>query len=166
MITNYCIQHLLREAKRVMSKGINPYNKVMKQNVPPYIKYKVESSYGIWNWIVDGLTNYFNFNGRARRKAFWYFSLANITFLMTAKFAQAAHIMPSELTGLVEIISLALIIPMASVTVRRLHDVGRSGFMQLIVLIPILGLFILIYFLCQDTAPETNQWGLPAKQAL
>ena len=146
-----------------MSNYRNPYNKMPKQKVAPYIKYEVESSYGMWNWIVDGIINYFNFYGRARRKAFWYFTLANVTLLIAAKISQVTQVMPPEVINLLEVITIALAIPMVSVTARRLHDTERSGFMQLIAIIPF-GIFVLIYFLCQDSSPQTNQWGPPAKQ--
>lgn len=62
--------------------------------------------------------------------------------------------------GLVALIySLALLVPSLSVGARRLHDTGRSGWWQLLMLIPLIGAIILIVFLVLDSTPGDNKYG-------
>jgi len=57
------------------------------------------------------------------------------------------------------ILALGLLIPSLAVGVRRLHDIGKSGWWLLIGLIPLVGAIVLLVFACQDSQPGTNQWG-------
>jgi len=100
--------------------------------------------------------NYANFEGRARRSEFWYFGLFN----MLAAFATMA------LDGVLGsapflYIGYALIafIPGIAVSVRRLHDTNRSGWMLLIGLIPLIGVILLIVWYCTDSDVESNTYG-------
>ena len=56
------------------------------------------------------------------------------------------------------IYTLALLVPSISIAARRLHDTGRTGWWQLIAFIPVIGFFVLIFFLVQDSQGE-NQYG-------
>lgn len=89
------------------------------------------------------LKKYTEFNGRAARSEFWWWVL--FTFLLSA-FSQ----MVSE--TLASIISLAVFLPSIAVTSRRLHDIGRSGWWQLIGLIPIIGWIVMIFWCVKDSA--------------
>jgi uncharacterized membrane protein YhaH (DUF805 family) len=55
--------------------------------------------------------------------------------------------------------SLAIFIPSLAVCVRRLHDIGRSGWWYLIGLIPVIGWILLIVWFCTDSQPGANKWG-------
>ena len=106
--------------------------------------------------ITTVLTKYCDFSGRARRSEFWWFYLANI-------------ILSSVLSGLGRgssivmvisvIVSLALLLPELGVGVRRLHDIGKSGWNLLFGLIPIVGFILLIIWFCKDSEPGDNQYG-------
>lgn len=78
-------------------------------------------------WFLKALRNYANFDGRARRKEFWYFILFTFLILFAA-LAIDNLIFGNGTTGIVyPLTALALFIPQLSVLVRRLHDTGRSG---------------------------------------
>mgnify|MGYP003304231027 CR=1 FL=1 len=99
--------------------------------------------------------NYANFSGRARRSEYWYFALANMIFgavtgLMSVEIPEVMY--------LVWIAGVALLIPSLAVCVRRLHDIGKSGWWYLLVLIPLVNL-VLIYFFILDSQPGVNQYG-------
>jgi uncharacterized membrane protein YhaH (DUF805 family) len=67
-------------------------------------------------------------------------------------------------TGLFSgIYALAMLIPSLAVGARRLHDTGRSGWWQLLSLIPVLGVLVLIFFFAQDSQPGDNQYGTNLK---
>lgn len=111
--------------------------------------------------------NYANFNGRARRREFWGFVLFNaliswgLVFIFGA--IGAAIDMPA-LGGLAYIYSLAAFLPALSAAVRRLHDIGKSGWYFLVGLIPIVGIFILIYWFCQEGQAFENEYGTNPKE--
>lgn len=132
--------------------------------------YKKESSYGIVDWTKKVLSNYAKFEGRARRKEYWLFYLATIIISIAFGFIEGFM---SGLMGVASmdattvspiILSLVFFIPTIAVGTRRLHDTGRSGWWQLLWFIPIIGWIVLIVFFAQQTSPQTNQWGSPAKQ--
>lgn len=66
-------------------------------------------------------------------------------------------------TLLGSIYSLAVLVPTLGVGVRRLHDMGKSGWWYLIALVPIVGAIYLIYLWCQDSQAEANEWGANPK---
>ncbi|MCP8968105.1 DUF805 domain-containing protein [Ectobacillus ponti] len=115
------------------------------------------------NWYVKVLQNYVGFSGRARRKEYWMFALVNfIIGLVFALLMQAADVF-----GLISnLYSLAVLLPSLAVSIRRLHDTGRSGWWLLISLIPIVGFIVLLVFFCQDSQSGENQYGENPKAGL
>ena len=101
------------------------------------------------------LTQYANFSGRARRSEFWWFYLAQVLASIVAGIIDG--ILGVTILGV--ILALGLLIPTLAVGVRRLHDIGKSGWWLLIGLVPLVGAIVLIVFACQDGQPGTNQWG-------
>src|ERR1700694_291507 len=114
------------------------------------------------NWYLQALKKYADFSGRARRREYWFYILFYLIIMIVLMICdgfigttmQGAGI--GILTG---IYALAVLIPTLAVTVRRLHDTGRSGWWIFIQLVPIVGVFILLYFLVSDSKPETNAYG-------
>lgn len=92
---------------------------------------------------------YATFTGRASRPEFWWFVL----FLVLVSVASG---MVSDWISLA--FSLATLVPAVAVTARRLHDVDKSGWMQLIGLIPIVGWILVIVWCCQ-VGTEPNRYG-------
>jgi len=111
-------------------------------------------------WFMVALKKYAVFQGRARRKEFWYFVLFTIVFSVLAAFLDLALNSYTAYGGVIGLLfEVAIIIPSLSVTVRRLHDVGKSGWWLLILLIPLVGLIILIIDLTTDSKESTNKYG-------
>ena len=121
------------------------------------------------------LENYANFTGRARRSEYWYFVLCNFIITMVLYIPMIISIginKDSDSPGflfylayaLLMIYNLAVFIPSLAVTVRRLHDVGKSGWFYLIGLIPLVGPIILLVWFATDGQPGTNQWGVNPKE--
>ena len=104
--------------------------------------------------VSAGFRNYFDFQGRATRPEFWWFVLFLFLLGLGAAVADMSFGLGSEdMAGPFGIVSsLATIIPTWSVGARRLHDIGRSGWWQLIALTGI-GIFLLIYWWCQPAVP-------------
>ena len=89
------------------------------------------------NWYLEVLKKYAVFEGRARRSEYWYFVLFNFIFSFVLGFIDG--IMGSELGMFGLIYSLAVLVPSIAVAVRRMHDVGKSGWF---ILIPIYNLIL------------------------
>ena len=60
--------------------------------------------------------------------------------------------------------SLLILVPSIAVSVRRLHDIGKSGWMLLVALIPLIGAIWLLILFCSDTQPQENKWGRNPKE--
>ena len=108
-------------------------------------------------------TKYADFNGRAKRPEYWWFVLflfvAQI-LLIVVSFLMV--IILNVFSGfLIQLFSLATIFPSLAAGSRRLHDMNKSGWMQLLWLIPILGWIYLIYLLAQPSDAGDNQYGSP-----
>lgn len=120
---------------------------------------KAEEQFNMLDWFVKCLKNYVTFDGRARRKEFWFFMLVSIILGIIVQIIDAILGTDKILNG---VLNLALFLPSLAVGARRLHDVGRSGWWQLLVL-TIIGIIPLIIWWASNTKPESNQWGQPAK---
>lgn len=106
--------------------------------------------------IKSVFSQYANFSGRARRSEYWYFVLFNLVVTAVLRGLGEASGIFSVIAGLA---SLALFVPGIAVAVRRLHDIGKSGWFFLFVLIPVVGAIILIIWYCKDSDPGDNAYG-------
>jgi uncharacterized membrane protein YhaH (DUF805 family) len=97
---------------------------------------------------------YATFSGRARRSEYWWFSLLYVS--VTAVIVGISYALD---VPLLNILLLPIIVPMLTVSVRRLHDRGKSGRWMLIALIPIVGPIIYLAGMMIDSAPGANQYG-------
>jgi len=121
------------------------------------------------DWYLKVMKQYADFSGRARRKEYWMFTLFNIAIilaLMIVLIAMGATNNKALIAiGLVLYCgyALAVIIPSLAVCVRRLHDIGQSGWYYFIGFIPLVGGIILLVWFCQDSQAGENQWGANPK---
>lgn len=119
------------------------------------------------NWYLEVLKKYAVFTGRARRKEYWYFLLFNIiiSIILSAVDGMTGSYNPQTGMGLLgTIYILAILLPAVGVSIRRLHDTGRSGWWVLLSLIPLLGTIVLLVFMLQDSKPGSNQYGANPKE--
>jgi uncharacterized membrane protein YhaH (DUF805 family) len=115
------------------------------------------------------MRKYADFSGRARRQEYWMFALINMLIgmvLAIVGFVPMVLMQRSDSPGLGVVFlipyllyCLACIIPSLAVSVRRLHDVGKSGWWYFIAFVPFVGGIILLVFHCLDSEPGTNLWG-------
>tara|TARA_B100000965_G_scaffold66975_1_gene52493 strand:- start:522 stop:914 length:393 start_codon:yes stop_codon:yes gene_type:complete len=115
--------------------------------------------------------NYTNFSGRARRKEYWMFSLVYVIILTGCTVLDnvlgTVFMMDAGPLGEISmgygwaytICGLLHFIPGLALGVRRLHDLGKSGWFYLILLIPFIGLILLLIIFCFDGKKEHNKWG-------
>jgi len=117
-----------------------------------------------WKKVV--LENYANFDGRARRAEYWNYALANfllmlVPYVLFMIFGAVSGSSSIALIGLFiyAIIALGTFIPSLAVGVRRLHDLGKSGWYYFIALIPFVGGIILLVWFFTDGNRFTNMYG-------
>ena len=119
------------------------------------------------NWNLKCWKQYADFSGRARRKEYWIFSLINYIIIFFLYILQIVMI-ESTLWLIFPIIfflyAVAVFLPGLAVNIRRLHDIGKSGWWYLIYLIPIIGAIWLTVLMCLDSEPGENQWGENPKE--
>lgn len=108
------------------------------------------------DWYIGVLKKYAEFNGRARRKEYWMFFLFNLIISFVLGFIDGVLGSPGAIGMLY---GLAILIPGLAVTVRRLHDTGRSGWWCLIVFLPIIGSLVLLVFMVLDSQTGANEYG-------
>ena len=123
--------------------------------------------------VYSSFQRYFVFRGRASKTEFWYFFLS---FVLTAISIEGAYLaamygghfgvvgMVFDVFGPFLIILLSIILlgsfpPLLSVSIRRLHDIGKSGWVLLIVLIPIVGAVLLLFWFTLDGEAIENDYG-------
>lgn len=101
-------------------------------------------------------SKYALFSGRARRSEYWYFATFTYvtSWILVLLFDQWVDIA----------FTIVTFVPYLAVGVRRLHDTGRSGWNLLWVVIPIIGAFMVLFFLAQDSKKGENQWGPNPKE--
>ena len=122
-------------------------------------------------YFLDVIRNHYaDFEGRARRKEYWMFALFSfaigIAFQIVASILGAvSDTLALLLLGLYVLFGLALFLPNIGLTIRRLHDTGRSGWWMLVALIPLVGVFVLIYFLVIEGDAGPNEYGPDPKDA-
>lgn len=112
-------------------------------------------------------TKYALFDGRAGRQEFWMFVLFNVIVSIVLSIIDGILGTGSGGFGLLGgIYSLAVLVPSLAIGCRRLHDVGQSGWFQLLALIPLVGALILIFaYYIKIGTPGDNAYGAPTPGA-
>ncbi|MEJ2399522.1 MAG: DUF805 domain-containing protein, partial [Gammaproteobacteria bacterium] len=98
-------------------------------------------------WYLGAFKKYIDFSGRARRKEFWYFTLFNfiVTAVLVIIDVSMAGASQKATFGMLSMIyALVVLLPSLGVSVRRLHDIDRSGWWLLIGLVPLIGTIVLL----------------------
>jgi uncharacterized membrane protein YhaH (DUF805 family) len=114
------------------------------------------------SWFVEALKKYAVFSGRSRRKEYWFFVLFVVIISIVLNIIDGLFGAYDRSMGaglLSTIFSLAILIPSIAVSVRRLHDIDRTGWWVLIALVPLVGWIVLLVFHVQDSTPGTNRYG-------
>ena len=107
-------------------------------------------------WYLDVLKNYAMFDGRAGREEFWQFTLINIIISIG---------LYATLSDLWAVYTVAVLVPSIAVSVRRLHDIDRSGWWFLIAIVPVIYI-VLLFMMLLDGKPGTNQYGFNPKDVI
>lgn len=112
-------------------------------------------------YVQQFTKNYLNFKGRAGVKEFWYFVLFNFIITTVLGFIDSSLGLKSILTA---IYGLGVLLPSLGLSVRRLHDIGKSGWFILVSLIPLIGWIWLIVLMCKKSSPDNEYGPAPAAE--
>lgn len=134
----------------------------------------------IMNWYKKAWQNYAQFSGRAQRAEYWWFTGINIIVIIVLRLIATSLVMASGqsvpetvtismmlvllISFILLVFALAIIMPSIAVTVRRLHDIGKSGWWYLLILIPFAGALIIFIMTLLDSEPSTNKYGANPKE--
>ena len=125
-------------------------------------------------WMLMPLRRYADFAGRSRRKEFWTWYLFVMIMYFVLMYLDAALGLGGSATGYAQngsvgfnmtgglltiLFMLAILVPNIAVAVRRMHDIGKSGWMVLIGLIPLFGWIYVLYLYVQPGEPGPNAYG-------
>lgn len=114
------------------------------------------------NYYVYCFQHYADFNGRARRSEYWYFVLFNVIVGFCIGFVSALV----GISWLGYVYDVAVFVPSLAVAIRRMHDIGKSGWWILISLIPLIGWIWYLILCCKDSQPGANEYGPNPKDGL
>jgi uncharacterized membrane protein YhaH (DUF805 family) len=120
---------------------------------------------GVFEYMMMPFKKFADFSGRSRRKEYWFFNLLIIVVyfglaILTGGLGAMSQSGDMAFAGMIPlmIFLLVIIVPSLAVTVRRLHDIGKSGWWILISLVPIASLVLFVFSL-MDSEPGANKWG-------
>ncbi len=106
---------------------------------------------------IAALKKYAVFSGRSSRAEFWYFVLFNLIISILMSVISGVFGDSKNILGY--LYSLAVLVPGLAVSVRRMHDIGKSGWMLLVVLIPLVGWIWLIVLYARKGDVGDNKYG-------
>jgi len=117
-------------------------------------------------YYLEVLKKYAVFSGRARRSEYWYFALFNLILMLVAMgldnlLGTTISVLPYGVFYFA--LALAMIIPSLAVFVRRMHDIGKSGWWYFIAFIPIVGAIWLLVLCCTEGTSGDNDYGTDPK---
>ena len=121
--------------------------------------------------IATCFRKYADFNGRARRSEYWKFMLFTTIIealsgvIFSTIIPLTVEIGDAEISLAYIAVYLIFILPKLAVSVRRLHDIGKSGWFYLISLIPVVGPIIFFIWCVKDSEARTNKYGKDPKEA-
>lgn len=118
------------------------------------------------NWYVMAFQKYADFNGRSRRKEYWMFTLFNVIIIFGVIFLSSLIGLEDYAMIPVGIYMLVIFIPSLALTVRRFHDMGKSGWNILIRFIPVIGGIWYLVLMCSDSEYRINKYGPNPKQPI
>jgi uncharacterized membrane protein YhaH (DUF805 family) len=114
------------------------------------------------NYFLEALKNYVTFTGRATRQQYWMYILFYIVFYFIAVTLDInlGQFDKEKMTGFISTVyTFGLLLPTIAILARRLHDIGRSSWWILLILIPVAGSLVILVFTLMDSQKGENEYG-------
>ena len=118
-------------------------------------------------WFIYCLKNYAKFDGRAGRPEYWFYALFSTLIFFILQFLSSTLGLQYSMNDLITVYPLASIwqvvtfVPSLAVGVRRMHDINRSGFWLLFLLLPLIGWLLIMIFVLLKGNDDDNDYGSP-----
>lgn len=106
----------------------------------------------------SGFAKYFDFQGRASRSEFWYFSLLYL-LTMAAAVVLDLNVLKRDFAAFTVVAHFTFWIPNISVFIRRMHDLNRTGWWYLVLFVPVIGGITAFILLCKKGTDGPNRYG-------
>lgn len=119
-------------------------------------------------WFLLAIKNYATFTGRSQRSEYWYFVLFYLLIYIGLSLLDGllgTYSGKAEIGLLSALFAIGMLLPSIAVIARRLHDIGKSGWWQLIAFIPLIGTLLLLVWLARDSESASNRHGPNPKAA-
>jgi uncharacterized membrane protein YhaH (DUF805 family) len=132
----------------------------MIPRIPGQVAQNPRQGEGEMDWYVVAMRNYVGFDGRSHRRAYWSFlALLTLASVLVGAIFGIAGPRSANLAG--ALFTLIHLLPALAAASRRLHDVGLSGWWQLVAFVPVLGLLVLVVMLAWPGKLGGNAYGPP-----
>ena len=118
-------------------------------------------------WYLKAFRQYSDFKGRARRKEYFMFGVINAVFsigCMLLSFGLSNWLEAPAFISIYVLYMLVSLLPSLAVSVRRMHDIGKSGWMLLVGCIPLVGPIWMLVLLITDSDAQNNEYGPNPKE--
>ncbi len=112
-------------------------------------------------WYLAVLSKYRVFDGRSHREEYWTFVLFDLIIILVLL---VLSVVVAPFRVIFVLYRLTVVVPGIAVSIRRLHDTGRSGWWCLISLVPVVGWIVFLIYMAQDSQPGTNRYGPNPKE--
>lgn len=118
-------------------------------------------------WFIYCLKNYAKFDGRAGRSEYWFYAFFSTLIFFILQFLSSMLGLQYSMNDLITVYPLASVwqvvtfIPSMAVGVRRMHDINRSGFWLLFLLLPLIGWLLIMIFAVLKGNDDDNDYGSP-----
>ena len=118
-------------------------------------------------WFIYFLKNYAKFDGRAGRPEYWFYAIFSTLIFFILQFLSSMLGLQYSMSDLITVYTLASVwqvvtlIPSMAVGVRRMHDINRSGFWLLFLLLPLIGWLLIMIFAVLKGNDDDNDYGSP-----
>lgn len=117
------------------------------------------------DYYLDAIKKYIVTSGRASRKEYWMFVLFNVIIMFFVSLIDSFLGSPTNKSGdgiLSRVYEVFIFLPTVAITVRRLHDIGKSGWWFLISIIPVIGWIVMLVYTLRVGDSGNNEYGLPS----
>jgi uncharacterized membrane protein YhaH (DUF805 family) len=118
-----------------------------------------EATMGFGEAVSSGFSNYVNFSSRTQRSGYWFWTLFVVLLSVAASILDLVVAAAIGFSFFGFLIFLVTIIPGIAVSVRRMHDLDKSGWWLLLAFIPIVGAIVLLIWFCTAGTPGLNRFG-------
>ncbi len=118
------------------------------------------------NHFLHALKNYITFTGRATRQQYWMYILFYIVFYFVTVLLDInlGQFDKEKMTGFISTVyTYGLLLPTVAILARRLHDIGRSSWWIALILIPVAGSLVILFFTLMDSQKGENEYGVSVK---